>query len=238
MRSRKLWGAFALAAALTGLIATATLATTTQFGLPDPAKTPGAISTAVTQANISKTICVSGYTAKVRPPVTYTNALKASQIRAGYTSSGKTALADYEEDHLVPLEVGGNPRSTLNLWPEPRWGQWSAATKDKLENLIHARVCSRKLSLSAAQTIFSGNWENGYTTYIGTPPLPTTTTTHRVTTTTTKPPPVCHPKTPGGNCYKIGEYCSTAQHGTTGVASNGAAMRCIQVGTRWRWESA
>src|SRR5947209_1950760 len=49
-------------------------------GLPDPLCTPGAIDPRVTQANIRTTICVSGYTATVRPPVSYTNALKARQI--------------------------------------------------------------------------------------------------------------------------------------------------------------
>ena len=28
-------------------------------------------------------------------------------------------ISDYEEDHLIPLELGGSPTSPLNLWPEP-----------------------------------------------------------------------------------------------------------------------
>lgn len=38
------------------------------YALPDPRCTPGAIGPAVTQANIHHTICVAGYTARVRPP--------------------------------------------------------------------------------------------------------------------------------------------------------------------------
>lgn len=44
--------------------------------LPDPACTPGAIDPAVTQANISSTICRSGYTSTVRPPASDTGRWK------------------------------------------------------------------------------------------------------------------------------------------------------------------
>src|SRR5664279_936918 len=44
--------------------------------LPDSSCTPGAMDPKVTQDNIDQTICVSGYTKTVRPPVSYTNSLK------------------------------------------------------------------------------------------------------------------------------------------------------------------
>src|SRR5437870_3482053 len=76
----------------------------TQNDLPDPVCTPGVTSPLVTQANIQQTICVSGYTAKIRKqyaPVGYTNALKAQQIKEyGYTD---TNPSDYEEDHPISL---------------------------------------------------------------------------------------------------------------------------------------
>src|SRR5258708_37258786 len=50
-------------------------------GFPDASCTPGEIDTRVQQSNIKTTICVSGYTKSVRPPTTYTNALKVEQIR-------------------------------------------------------------------------------------------------------------------------------------------------------------
>ena len=37
--------------------------------LPDPQCTPGSINTSVTQDNIKNTICVSGFTKTIRPPV-------------------------------------------------------------------------------------------------------------------------------------------------------------------------
>jgi hypothetical protein len=93
--------------------------------LPDPRRTPGAVNPAVTQANIDSTICVRGWTRTVRPPKEYTDHLKRQQIREyGYTDHH---LSDFEEDHLIPLEIGGAPADPRNLWPEPHvapggWG--------------------------------------------------------------------------------------------------------------------
>jgi hypothetical protein len=43
--------------------------------LPDPACTPGALNPDVTQASIGSTICVSGWTATIRPPTAAQNAM-------------------------------------------------------------------------------------------------------------------------------------------------------------------
>jgi hypothetical protein len=126
-------------------------------GLPDPICTPGVADPRVTQANILTTICVSGYTTKVRPSTAYTDALKVQQIKAyGYTD---TNLADYEEDHLIPLEIGGNPTDPKNLWPEPRSGAYPATKKDGVENSLHSKVCSGLMTLVAAQVAIARNWE-------------------------------------------------------------------------------
>ena len=74
--------------------------------LPDPHCTPGATNPKVTQANLASTICKSGYTATIRPPVSYTNALKRKQMRL-YGESG--SMSDYQEDHLISLEIGRQP---------------------------------------------------------------------------------------------------------------------------------
>ena len=66
--------------------------------------TPGVRNPAVTQATIGTTICVRGWTATVRPPVSYTNSLKATGLVAyGYTNRDPASV---EEDHLLPLEGG------------------------------------------------------------------------------------------------------------------------------------
>jgi hypothetical protein len=127
-------------------------------GLPDPICTPGVADPRVTQGNIQTTICVSGYTAKVRPSSVYTRLLKQRQIKEyGYTD---TALADYEEDHLIPLELGGHPTDPKNLWPEPLNGLYAATKKDGVENSLHSKVCAGLITLVAAQVAIVTNWES------------------------------------------------------------------------------
>jgi len=156
--------------ATVGLAACAAGPYTEASGLPNKLLTPGAINPAVTQANIHSNICVSGWTRTVRPPVTYTNQLKYSQLHSGYNLDGDVSLKVYEEDHQVPLEIGGSPASVQNLWPEPRNIRLGAALKDQLENRMHDLVCSGQVTLKTAQSVFMNNWESGYKKYIG--PLP------------------------------------------------------------------
>ena len=113
--------------------------------LADPVRTPGVLNADVTQANIRSTICRHGWTATIRPPTSYTNALKAKQMRR-YRETG--SLSDYQEDHLISLELGGNPTDPRNLWPEP---YPRASDVDKIENELNAEVCSGQLTLAEAQ---------------------------------------------------------------------------------------
>lgn len=126
-------------------------------GRPDPVCTPGATNPAVTQATIGTTICVSGWTATVRPPASYTNALKVRQIKAYGFADTKTA--DFEEDHLVPLELAGSPKDPRNLWPELRAAAGGRAeTKDAEENDLKRKVCSGALTLAQAQQQILTDW--------------------------------------------------------------------------------
>jgi hypothetical protein len=113
--------------------------------LADPVRTPGVLNPDVTQATIGSTICVHGWTRTVRPPVDYTNALKARQMRA-YSETG--SASDYQEDHLISLELGGHPTDPRNLWPEP---YPRASAVDQIENDLNAKVCDGSLSLRDAQ---------------------------------------------------------------------------------------
>lgn len=143
----------------------------TQAGLPNAARTPGALNPAVTQATIHSTICTYGYTRKIRPPESYTYHLKVQQLHSGYAYNGDTYTGDYEEDHLISLELGGNPYSVKNLWPEPWKGSiaipWNAGVKDRLENRLNSLVCSGALSLRSAQVQEATNWIAAYNKYIG-----------------------------------------------------------------------
>jgi hypothetical protein len=112
-------------------------------------RTPGALNPDVTQATIGQTICVRGWTRTVRPPVSYTNALKARQVRE-YGLRGP--LSGFQEDHLISLELGGAPVDPRNLWPEP---YPRAADVDRIENELNRRVCGGSLSLSGAQAMES-----------------------------------------------------------------------------------
>jgi len=107
--------------------------------------TPGSLNPAVTQATIHSTICVRGWTATVRPPSSYTSALKARQMPT-YGEAGPSSA--YQEDHLISLELGGNPTDPRNLWPEP---YPRASDVDKIENALNAKVCSGELTLTQAQ---------------------------------------------------------------------------------------
>jgi hypothetical protein len=120
--------------------------------LPDSSLTPGAVDPTKTV----QVLCAPGYSTRlVRPPVSYTDHLKIQQMRL-YNRTGTTR--DYEEDHLVPLEIGGNPTDPKNLWPEPWAGQYGAHVKDTVENAAKRAVCKGSISLPAAQSGFESNW--------------------------------------------------------------------------------
>jgi hypothetical protein len=111
----------------------------------DITRTPGVLNPDVTQSKIKTTICKRGWTKTIRPPTSYTNDLKRRQMRE-YAVSG--ALADYQEDHLISLELGGHPTDPRNLWPEP---YPRASEVDSIENDLNGRVCSGRISLAEAQ---------------------------------------------------------------------------------------
>jgi hypothetical protein len=136
------------------------------IGMPNPKLTPGLTNPSVTQKNIGSTICVVGYTKTIRPPVSYTNKLKYDQLHSGYNVQGDMNMRNYEEDHLIPLEVGGHPSSKLNLFPQYYAATYGARVKDRLENKIHLLVCSGKITLKEGQAAFVPDWTVGYKKYL------------------------------------------------------------------------
>ncbi len=109
----------------------------------------------VRQSTIRTTICTPGYTKTIRPSNDYTHRLKMSQLGDDTQYVDKDP-SHYEEDHWIALEVGGNPKDYRNLWPEP-WDD--ARKKDKVENDLHSRVCSNKMSLAEAQWALYTQWD-------------------------------------------------------------------------------
>ena len=78
-------------------------------------------------------------------PTEYTNDLKRRQMRL-YGRRG--SLGEFQEDHLISLELGGHPTDSRNLWPQP---YPRASAVDAIENELNRKVCSGELSLADAQ---------------------------------------------------------------------------------------
>jgi hypothetical protein len=72
---------------------------------------------------------------------------------AAYGDAG--LVSAYEEDHLIPLELGGSPTNPQNLWPEPGA---SPNPKDDVETAANQAVCDGKMTLASAQRAMAGNW--------------------------------------------------------------------------------
>jgi hypothetical protein len=131
---------------------TTTTTTTTTPGpglpsiiLPIPSLTPGALNPKVKQSTIEKTNCKTGWTATIRPPVGYTKALKIKQMVLYEETSSPS---DYEEDHFIPLELGGAPKNPKNLWPEPHT---QSKLSDPLETQLKRNVCKGVMKLAKAR---------------------------------------------------------------------------------------
>jgi hypothetical protein len=144
-----------------------TKVTTPDWVIQDVKVTPGALNTAVTQSNISTTVCKSGWTSTIRPTVTYTNKLKLDQLKTTYASYTKiwgVSPAAYEEDHLISLQLGGDPKDPKNLWPEPYSGM-GARKKDVVETALKRLVCAGTLKLADAQKAIL-DWPAAYKKYV------------------------------------------------------------------------
>jgi hypothetical protein len=127
---------------------------------PDLTITPGVPASDVTQENIQTTICKSGFTKPPRrPPSSYTDPLKVKGFDEYGLSDHKKG--DYEEDHLISLELGGDPRDPKNLWPEPykaSVADGGARDKDRVEKYLNGQVCHNKMTLAEAQKVIVADW--------------------------------------------------------------------------------
>ncbi|MFJ9901076.1 hypothetical protein ACIQPR_48015 [Streptomyces sp. NPDC091280] len=129
--------------------------------LEDPKCTPGAISPAVTQSNLKSTICrKGGYTSGVRPSTSVTGREKKLNA-ASYGFTGR--MGDAEYDHLISLQLGGDPNDYRNLWVEPadpghKKGSGVNNAKDPVETKLHTAVCKGQVTLAAAQQAIVTDW--------------------------------------------------------------------------------
>jgi hypothetical protein len=61
---------------------------------------------------------------------------------------GMESRHGFERDHLIPLSIGGAPRSKLNVWYEPIN---QAHASDKIEFRLYHEACSGQITQHAAQ---------------------------------------------------------------------------------------
>jgi hypothetical protein len=145
--------------------------------LPDPGLTPGAVRTTDKDA-ICNGVLIDG----VRVPLSkaWRSEVKPAMKQGAYRRYGMATNRDgwcasergCEVDHLISLELGGDPTSPLNLWPQPydppadqpsHPGKfWNAVDKDKLENGLKRAICAGKITVEAAQREIAVNWIAAY----------------------------------------------------------------------------
>jgi len=119
----------------------------------DPQKTPGLI-----RSELSTTeICETKWSLDRRH---VTQGMKRD-VAAAYGLEWEGIGKKVEFDHLVPRELGGAD-DARNLWPQP-WPQ--ARKKDRLENLLHRKVCAGELGLREAQRMIRSDWLKAYAIY-------------------------------------------------------------------------
>jgi hypothetical protein len=204
---------------------------------PDPALTPGAVFPGVAAAQV----CVAGYSTGVRD-------VPSSEKLAVYAEYHQADTPGaFEVDHLISLELGGSNAIT-NLWPEPYNSAYGAHQKDKVENLLHDRVCAGALSLGDAQVAIATHWwtflPDAGVAVPSSSPAPTATPpppgSPQPTEPLAAPPtPTSTPAPPGDRgLVHPGAFCSP--DGATGHTSAGTPMRCTTTSTdsRNRWRAA
>ena len=127
--------------------------------LPDPKVTPGDAVTSDAQV-----VCIRGYARRERnvPPEVKREVYRLYNVRPSTEMrNGKRVRLCCEVDHLISLELGGS-NDIKNLWPQPYLPRPGARQKDTLEDWLHERVCSGKMSLGDAQRAVASDWYAAY----------------------------------------------------------------------------
>lgn len=136
-----------------------------QHILPDRAKTPGETRGPLPLSEL----CRSGHATHVRRELSDGEWIKLKRVvyaRYGITHHQR---GEYEVDHLISLELNGS-NGLSNLFPQTQRTLWSAAVKDRLENVLHKNVCRGEMTLEAADTAIATNWIEAYKRYVGAEP--------------------------------------------------------------------
>jgi hypothetical protein len=122
--------------------------------LPDRRCSPGAYDAALTTSRI----CSPDFrTSTIRH---VTTAMRHA-VEVEYGLAPRAYGRTLEIDHVVPLELGGS-NALANLFPERGY-----QAKDRLENRLHALVCSGSISLRSAQRGIASDWQALYRRVFG-----------------------------------------------------------------------
>lgn len=135
--------------------------------LPDTKETPGWVRTTDIHDDYvcGKTKETRKSTSEIRIQLTQKlkdNAYVRYHLKSKTDAQCNGVKQHCEVDHLVSLELGGDPKDPRNIWVQPFEGLWNAHDKDKLENELHRRVCAGTMDLVAAQTAIKTNWIKTY----------------------------------------------------------------------------
>lgn len=121
---------------------------------PDSIKTPGDILTTDTS-----TVCQPTYFRSIKD--VSEEAKKAIYKRYGLHYP--QAKGKYEEDRLIPIELGGSNNSK-NIWPQSLEPHPGYEEKNAVDNFLHAQVCTGQMTLAQAQHTVRSDWYAVYLT--------------------------------------------------------------------------
>ena len=123
--------------------------------LPDKICTPGAVNPKIEQKDIKNTICDDGYLRKVQPSQDFMEKTKQALLK---TYGIEEDSNNYELDHLIPIELGGNPTTIENLWPQIVAGTKGSRAKNGVEQKLHDEVCRGERGLRLTQSAMASDW--------------------------------------------------------------------------------
>ena len=119
----------------------------------DPSCAPGELDPAVTE-NTAHTVCSGAWVTDVsrRQPLPST----LDKLLIEYQLPGNPVT--YALAWVIPVEDGGSPTSTNNLYPLPRNGFGGQQTRTAVANQLHHEICSHKITVTQAAETLQGDW--------------------------------------------------------------------------------
>jgi hypothetical protein len=125
------------------------------LSLPNPARTPGGVTT--TDANVTCARPTHGVEQGIPPA-------ERTAIYREYHLTAPAKQRKYVLDYLVPVDLGGT-RAEANVWPAALRGT-GFYEKVQTDHVLRDLVCRRAISLVQAQRDLEKNWYAAWLTYV------------------------------------------------------------------------